>query len=93
MVPVRRLACVEAEVKGDSAGTAVDTQTTTALGVGDGPLSAAAVTWTPILDADDRLTDPRDLGVDPDGNQWIANRADDRLDLSLARARRLTPTP
>ncbi len=38
----------------------------------------ASVTWTPILTSDDRLSDPRDLGFDTDGNLWVANRADDR---------------
>lgn len=70
-------ACGDVDVKDDSAGTDA-VQTTTALGVGDGALDADAVTWTTILDSDDRLTDPRDLGFDPDGALWIANRSDDR---------------
>jgi hypothetical protein len=37
----------------------------------------ADVTWAPILTSDDRLSDPRDLGFDTDGNLWVANRADD----------------
>ena len=70
-------ACGDGDVKDDSAGTDV-VPTTTALGVGEGALDADAVSWTTILDSDDRLTDPRDLGFDPDGDLWIANRSDDR---------------
>ena len=51
---------------------------TTALGSGTGVLDAGAVTWTYILGEAERLTDPRDIGFDPDGNLWIANRTDDR---------------
>lgn len=43
----------------------------------------ATVTWTPILTDDDRLSDPRDLGFDTDGNLWVANRADDRTFIVL----------
>ena len=52
--------------------------TTTALGTGEGALDADGVVWTYILGEDEELTDPRDLGFDPDGNLWIANRSDDR---------------
>jgi sugar lactone lactonase YvrE len=54
-------------------------QTETALGVGEGVLAPESVSWTPILGEADRLSDPRDLGFDPDGNLWIANREDDRM--------------
>lgn len=70
--------CEVTGTKDEPAETGSHEATTSALGVGDGPLDAAAVTWTTILDADDRLTDPRDLGFDPEGNLWIANRSDDR---------------
>lgn len=53
-------------------------KTTTALGVGDGALDPEAAAWTYILGDDEHLSDPRDLGFDPDGNLWIANRKDDR---------------
>lgn len=51
---------------------------TTALGTGDGALDAGDVQWATILDEENRLSDPRDLGFDPDGNLWVANREDDR---------------
>lgn len=57
----------------DTAGSA----TRTALGTGDGVLDPSSVSWTYILGGSERLTDPRDLGFDPDGNLWIANRFDD----------------
>ncbi len=31
-----------------------------------------------VMDEDDGLTDPRDLGFDGDGRLWVANRKDDR---------------
>lgn len=46
------------------------------LGEGDG--TPGSVTWTPVLTAEDLLTDPRDLGFDAGGNLWVANREDDR---------------
>ncbi|MFZ5481991.1 MAG: hypothetical protein ACOZNI_34845 [Myxococcota bacterium] len=46
------------------------------IGTGDG--TPASVGWTTILDEEDRLTDPRDLGFDAAGNLWVANREDDR---------------
>lgn len=49
----------------------------TALGIGEGTLSADSASWTPILSGEDDLTDPRDLGFDPDGRLWVANREDD----------------
>lgn len=61
---------------GDSAD-GVDT-TTTALGAGDGTLDPASEAWTYILGDAERLSDPRDIGFDPSGNLWIANRTDDR---------------
>lgn len=45
------------------------------IGSGDG--STGSVTWTTILDAEDDLTDPRDLGFDEQGRLWVANREDD----------------
>ena len=44
----------------------------------------ASVTWTAVLTEDDRLSDPRDLGFDADGNLWVANREDDRTFIVLA---------
>jgi DNA-binding beta-propeller fold protein YncE len=49
---------------------------TSPIGVGDG--SPESVGWTTILDSDDRLSDPRDLGFDEDGRLWVANREDDQ---------------
>ncbi len=51
---------------------------TTALGTGEGELDPESVEWTYILGEEEKLSDPRDLGFDPDGNLWIANREDDR---------------
>ncbi len=67
------LACV-----GTEEGAGANGATTTALGVGDGELDAGAADWTYILGDEEQLTDPRDMGFDPDGNLWIANRKDDR---------------
>ena len=77
MILALLFACGGADPKHNSSETAVD-PTSTALGEGQGPLDPTTVTWTTILTSDDRLTDPRDLGFDPDGNLWIANRDDDR---------------
>jgi DNA-binding beta-propeller fold protein YncE len=49
---------------------------TSLIGVGDG--SPGSVGWTTILDSDDEVTDPRDIGFDEDGRLWVANREDDR---------------
>ncbi|HNH47860.1 MAG TPA: hypothetical protein PKY30_12515, partial [Myxococcota bacterium] len=46
--------------------------------LGDGDGSTGSVAWTYILGAEEKLTDPRDLGFDASGNLWIANRDDDR---------------
>ncbi|MDP2317198.1 MAG: hypothetical protein Q8P41_30205 [Pseudomonadota bacterium] len=46
-----------------------------ALGAVDG---STEVEWTYIIGEEERLTDPRDLGFDAEGNLWIANREDDR---------------
>lgn len=70
------LACTDGAKTVDSGSP--EEPPTTALGTGMGALDAATVTWTYILGADERLTDPRDLGFDPDGNLWVANRSDDR---------------
>ena len=43
-----------------------------------GPSDLTDPRWEPILTEDDRLSDPRDLGFDADGNLWVANRSDDR---------------
>ena len=56
--------------------------------VDEGPTSilgeeGADATWTPVLIDDDRLSDPRDLGFDTDGNLWVANRSDDRTFIVL----------
>ncbi|MBM4389622.1 MAG: hypothetical protein FJ090_00760 [Deltaproteobacteria bacterium] len=50
---------------------------TTALGTGEGELDPESVDYTYILGDEEQLSDPRDLGFDPDGNLWIANRDDD----------------
>ncbi len=50
----------------------------TALGEARGALAPEALTWTPILTDADALSDPRDLGFDPEGRLWVANREDDR---------------
>lgn len=52
----------------------VETETSP-IGTGDG--SPDSVGWTDILVADDKLTDPRDLGFDESGRLWVANREDD----------------
>lgn len=49
---------------------------TSPIGTGDG--SPESVEWTLIVGPDDKLTDPRDLGFDAEGNLWVANRTDDR---------------
>lgn len=73
------LGCVDVNGEtGDDSGRAGADALVTALGTGEGALGADAATWTYILGEDERLTDPRDLGFDPDGNLWIANRSDDR---------------
>src|SRR5689334_14791701 len=56
-----------------------DTGTTfqTVLGAGTGALEPDASRWEYVLGQSEQLTDPRDLGFDPDGNLWIANRVDD----------------
>ncbi|MFZ5475890.1 MAG: hypothetical protein ACOZNI_03870 [Myxococcota bacterium] len=46
------------------------------LGEGDG--SPESVGWRTVLDEDDDVSDPRDLGFDAAGNLWVANRRDDR---------------
>ena len=46
--------------------------------IGNGDGTPESVEWTYILGSDERLSDPRDLGFDADGNLWIANRTDDR---------------
>jgi sugar lactone lactonase YvrE len=46
--------------------------------LGPADRAAADAVWLPILTAEDRLTDPRDLGFDVEGNLWVANREDDR---------------
>ena len=50
---------------------------TTALGVGEGELDPATAQWTTIVGSDEGATDPRDIGFDPSGNLWVANREDD----------------
>jgi DNA-binding beta-propeller fold protein YncE len=64
----------------DSGGTD-DTGTTpevsTPLGTGTGVLPSKESDWRYVLGAKEQLDDPRDLGFDPDGNLWIANRKDD----------------
>ncbi|MES2642439.1 MAG: hypothetical protein V4850_23350 [Myxococcota bacterium] len=64
------LACTGSEKPEDTAPTE-----TSPIGVGDG--SPESVGWTSILDGNDDLTDPRDLGFDEDGRLWVANREDD----------------
>lgn len=78
MVMFLLFACVGAPTgkAGDSVAGPIGRRT--ALGVGDGTLDPAGTTWVYILGAEEKLTDPRDLGFDPDGNLWIANRSDDR---------------
>jgi DNA-binding beta-propeller fold protein YncE len=72
------LACIDDTASGaDTAGSA-DAGTVTALGSGDGELDASAAEWEEIIGKADKLSDPRDLGFDPDGNLWVANRKDDR---------------
>ncbi|MFZ5479529.1 MAG: hypothetical protein ACOZNI_22380 [Myxococcota bacterium] len=46
------------------------------LGTGDG--TPESVGWTTILDDEESVSDPRDLGFDADGRLWVANREDDR---------------
>jgi hypothetical protein len=46
------------------------------IGTGDG--TPGSVDWTTVLSADDKLSDPRDLGFDLAGQLWVANREDDR---------------
>jgi hypothetical protein len=76
MILIALLACTSGPKEGpDDSGAPT---TLTALGSGDGELDPTAVTWTYILGGAERLTDPRDLGFDPSGNLWIANREDDR---------------
>jgi hypothetical protein len=71
------LACAPAD-KGAGDTGSVEPERPSVLGV-----EGEAVTWTPILTADDRLSDPRDLGFDTDGNLWVANREDDRTFIVL----------
>jgi DNA-binding beta-propeller fold protein YncE len=75
------IACTPDGEGSDSAGTD-DTggtgELSTPLGTGTGVLPAKESEWTYVLGADEQLDDPRDLGFDPDGNLWIANREDDR---------------
>ena len=59
----------------DDTGTVPEVSTP--LGTGTGVLPAKESDWRYVLGADEQLDDPRDLGFDPDGNLWIANRADD----------------
>ena len=40
---------------------------------------SSEVAWSYILGDEERLSDPRDLGFDANGNLWIANREDDRM--------------
>ncbi|GDX82763.1 hypothetical protein LBMAG42_45740 [Deltaproteobacteria bacterium] len=68
-------ACTSADIEAP-APTPEPTQT--ALGSGDGELDTTSAQWSYILGKDERLDDPRDLGFDPLGNLWIANRKDDR---------------
>lgn len=75
------MACSPEGSTPDSAGGDDDTGTipelSTPLGTGTGVLPAKESDWRYVLGADEQLDDPRDLGFDPDGNLWIANRADD----------------
>lgn len=77
MILALLVACGGTDPKDDPSAAAVDS-TSTALGAGDGNLDPTTVTWITILTSEDRLTDPRDLGFDPGGDLWIANRSDDR---------------
>lgn len=75
------LACVAPDGEsGTKPGEGDDTAESPASILG---AEGADVTWTPILTSDDRLSDPRDLGFDTDGNLWVANRADDRTFIVL----------
>jgi hypothetical protein len=58
----------------DDTGTS---EVSTPLGTGTGALPSKDSDWQYVLGADEQLDDPRDLGFDPDGNLWIANREDD----------------
>jgi len=75
------LACVGPSDKGEGPDTSDSGEaagTRSALGAGQGALDPDSVSWTLILDGDDDLTDPRDLGFDSSGDLWVANRVDDR---------------
>jgi hypothetical protein len=65
---------------GDKPGGDDDVETSP-IGTGDG--TPESVGWTTILDADDLLSDPRDLGFDTNGDLWVANREDDRTFIVL----------
>lgn len=68
------LACTGPAPSKDDTGTPTDTAPPPFSPLGDG----GEVTWTPILGADERADDPRDLGFDAEGYLWVANRRDDR---------------
>ncbi|MEY4169667.1 MAG: hypothetical protein RLZ94_740 [Actinomycetota bacterium] len=59
-------------------GGSTDDVLQTALGSGEGDLDPDSMECIYILGEGEQLGDPRDLGFDPDGNLWIANREDDR---------------
>ena len=67
------LACTDAPSDSDD----TDTELKTPLGVGTGVLSPKDSDWQYVLGEDEQLDDPRDLGFDPEGRLWIANREDD----------------
>lgn len=78
MTLILLLACVDAGESGTDSGGDGAQSTVTALGTGDGELDPGEVDWQYILGDEERLSDPRDIGFDPDGNLWVANRSDDR---------------
>ncbi len=77
MLTTLLLACTTGAGKGHPVGTV------TALGTGDGELDASAALWTYVVGNAEGLDDPRDLGFDPTGDLWIANRVDDHTFIIL----------